>query len=671
MFTFGNGLVLREGTRTFQFERELDCFQIQFRYLDNNEVRTFSKTSLYKQILAKTVITVHQNGHPIAQPNTLPVQDQVYTYSTTLTAKQEARLSFRNFLVKRAIANGVTPGSLKRCEAFLESVRRDGETFFRNFLPDGLSAEVPKLPCADTLRKWMKRNRASGGNPYAQLDLRPLVRRCKRINPRVEEMLEKCISKYYLQKHGLSVAETFRRYRQEVVQEERLLGTKLELASLRSMQRRVNEIDPYVRDLKRYGSEYTRNKWRYSLKGDTSIRVLERVEIDHTWLDMWVLDPVSGVPIGRPWITVAIDRYSGYILGYYVSFYGPSVASVAHCIRNAIFPKEDLLSLVPDLPQPWTAMGIAEQYVVDNGLEFHAKDFLRIMFDLRADVLFNPVRRPWLKPSIERTMMEVNRMLPNRGKVYAPAKNMKPQSPSDSAAILFDDLCAGLTLWAADAFPKSIHHKNLVRPLDLWEEGRLTSPIPMFPLGFEQFDITAGMSTQRTVDSDGVFFKYLRFNSLELQDYLRSNGRKLRLDIRVNPDDLGQIFVNLEADKRWLPVALQRPSNGYGDGLSLIQHEIIRAEAGKRLTRMNAEEELVQAQERLRCQWGEAVTRGVRVRKHGALVRLQGLSSARFRGTKARKATGANDIPVASPVSEGHLKKVMPFKAFSMAEDYS
>ncbi len=104
MFTFGNGLVLREGARTFQFERELNCFQIQFRYLDNNEVRTFSKTSLYKQIVAKTVITVHQNGHPIAQPNTVPVQDQEYTYSTTLTAKQEGTLSFRNFLVKRAIA---------------------------------------------------------------------------------------------------------------------------------------------------------------------------------------------------------------------------------------------------------------------------------------------------------------------------------------------------------------------------------------------------------------------------------------------------------------------------------------------------------------------------------------------------------------------------------------
>jgi putative transposase len=514
----------------------------------------------------------------------------------------------------------------------------------------------------------MKRHQASGGNPYSLLDLRPLALRRKR-SSFDETLVATAIAKYYLQRHGLSVAETHRRYLKDAAQEERLSQERIEVASLASMQRRINDIDPFIRDVKRYGCELARNKWRYSLKGDTSTRVLERVEIDHTWLDMWVLDPVSGVPIGRPWITVAIDAYSGYILGFYVSFYGPSVASVAHCIRNAIFPKEDLLSLVPDLPQSWTAMGVSEQYVVDNGLEFHAKDFLRIMFELRADLLFNPVRRPWLKPSIERTMMEVNRILPNRGKVYTPTKNMKPVSPSDSAAILFDDLCVGLTRWAADVFPKSVHQKNLVRPMDLWEEGRLSSPIPMFPVGFEQFDITAGLSTQRTVDGDGVFFKYLRFNSVELQDYLRSNGRKLRLDVRVNPDDLGRVFVHLAEEKRWLSVPLQKPSNGYGNGLSLIQHEIIRAEAGKTLLRRNVEEELAKAQERLREHWGEAVKRGVRVRKHGSLVRLQGLSSARLFGRSTRKRSEDERVPVASPIADGHLKDVMPFRAFSMAEE--
>ena len=47
MFTFGRGLVLRAGDRTMEFERELEFGKVQFKYLDNYEIRTFSIGSLY------------------------------------------------------------------------------------------------------------------------------------------------------------------------------------------------------------------------------------------------------------------------------------------------------------------------------------------------------------------------------------------------------------------------------------------------------------------------------------------------------------------------------------------------------------------------------------------------------------------------------------------------
>jgi putative transposase len=249
---------------------------------------------------------------------------------------------------------------------------------------------------------------------------------------------------------------------------------------------------------------------------------------------------------------------------------------------------------------------------------------------------------------------------------------MIPQDPKASAAILFDDLCVGLFTWAAEVFPRKIHPKNLVRPLDLWEEGRQSCPLPMFPLGFERFDITAGVSTTRTVDGDGVFFKYLRFNSYELQDYRRSHGLKFTTEIRFNPDNLERIHVLLPKANDWMPVELKRPAIEYGRGLSLIQHEIIRAEAGKKLTRMNAVEELAAAQTRLNDQWGEAISRGVKVRRDSNLVRFQGYTSAKV--VDAR--TSSNDTPIsnaavpqASSSTDKSLSNVMPFKAFSLNEE--
>jgi putative transposase len=656
MFTFSRGLVLRAGDRTMEFERELEFGKVQFKYLDNYEIRTFTMGGLYTQILAKKIQVVHQNGHPVRLPDELATNcGDAQIYNLDITKRQEELIAYRLRYVKEALRMRATFGSRKKCAQVVAQVAN-------------ADADA-NPPSADTLQLWLKRYVHSGSNPYVLCDRRPLARRSKRLCKTAESLMEAAIAKYYMQLRGVSARATYIKLQEEIKAKQRLQNSIIEVPSERTLLRRINEIDPYVRDFKRFGGEIARNNWRFSLKGDQSTRVLERAEIDHTWLDIWVLDPRTGVPIGRPWITVVLDRFSGYPLGIYISFYGPSVASVAHAIKNSIFPKDDLLAGMPEIKAVWTAMGVAEMYVLDNGLEFHASAFRRLAWDLRADLLYNPVRQPWLKASIERTMMEVNRMLPLRGKVYAPQKNMVPQDPKHGAAILFDDLCFGLIQWAADVFPKSIHPKTLIRPMDLWEDGRQSCPLPM---GFDRFEITAGVSAERTIDGDGAFFKYMRFNSYALQNYLRSHGTKFRTEIRFNPDDLERIHILLPKPKEWLSVELQRPSIEYGRGLSLIQHEIIREEAGKRLTRMNAEEELYSAQRRLEGYWGEAISRGVKVRKDSDLIRLQGLSSAKvFNYRNANGKLANNNIPQSSPKTELVLDKVMPFKTFSLEEEYS
>lgn len=400
MITFGAGLVLREGDRTFEFERQIDSTRLQFKYLDNYEIRTFTLAALYTSILNKSIIPVHQNGHVIQAPGKLAFKEQEYSYPLALAKEQEERLNYRLKYVRDALAMRVSPYSLGQCGRAIQEIASKS-----------LDA---KPPSASTLRNWLKKFLCSGSNPFSLLDLRPLVKRPKRIGQQTEALIDAALAKHYMQRSGVSVAETYRRLISSIKSKMRAEDCEIPEPSLRTVQRRVNEIDPYVRDFNRHGSDYAKKKWRYSLKGDQSTRILERVEVDHTWLDLWVLDPTSGVPIGRPWITVVMDRMSGYILGLYISFYGPSVATVAHAIKNSILPKDELISALPEIAVPWTAMGVAELYVLDNGLEFHANAFKRLMWELRADLLYNPVRQPWLKASVERVMMEVNRILRKR-----------------------------------------------------------------------------------------------------------------------------------------------------------------------------------------------------------------------------------------------------------------
>src|SRR6201987_2048935 len=55
----------------------------------------------------------------------------------------------------------------------------------------------------------------------------------------------------------------------------------------------------------------------------------ERVQIDHTRIDVIVVDEGDRLPIGRPWLTLAIDVASRAALGFSFSLEGPSVVSVA------------------------------------------------------------------------------------------------------------------------------------------------------------------------------------------------------------------------------------------------------------------------------------------------------------------------------------------------------
>jgi putative transposase len=75
-------------------------------------------------------------------------------------------------------------------------------------------------------------------------------------------------------------------------------------------------------------------------------RPLERVEIDHTLVDTHIVDAKDGGPLGRPWLTIAIDVFTRVVLGFYLALEPPSRLSLALCLRHAILPKDDWLERV-------------------------------------------------------------------------------------------------------------------------------------------------------------------------------------------------------------------------------------------------------------------------------------------------------------------------------------
>ena len=103
---------------------------------------------------------------------------------------------------------------------------------------------------------------------------------------------------------------------------------------------------------------------------------LERVQIDHTRIDVVVVDEGDRLPIGRPWLTLAIDVASRVVLGFSVSLEGPSVVSVALTLVHAVLPK-DLWLADRQLEVPWPMWGLPELLQLDNAPEFHSRALVR------------------------------------------------------------------------------------------------------------------------------------------------------------------------------------------------------------------------------------------------------------------------------------------------------
>ena len=654
MISYARGLVLRHGDRMMVFKNRIDETRVQFEYTDNGQYLTETIGQNYRSIqsgkyqLARTAMQKNLSKLDEDSPISLPSQ---------MSDAQEEDVAHKLMYVRAAIRARIPAAALTKISGLVDEIYNRLQTAV------DVSASMRKYPkpSAPTVRNWITTYKKSGSNAFMLIDKRGVGKRSKRIDGRVEEIIDDVLKKRYLKIKGDSIQVAYEHLIEEIKAVNLNEGGLLATPSLNSIKRRVAELPKMLVDKHRYGSAYAKNKWRYSMHGDQSTRVMERVEIDHTLLDIWVIDPRSGIPLGRPWVTVLIDRYSKYIVGIHVSFYGPSTSSVACALKMSIEPKDQICGAVSDLSLSWTAYGVAESYVVDNGKEMHSDRFRRIGWELQSDFIYNPVRHPWLKASIERTMREICRILPAAGKVYTPVKNALVPDPKKTASIMFDDLCEGLIKWIVDVYPRHINRDTLTRPIDLWTEGVESMPPITLPVSTKSLDISMGISYERTVGRDGLVMQYLRYNSPELQDYCRTHKQTLRTEIRIVPDDISSCHIYLEKDKNWIRVPLVRPYGDYGNGLSLLQHQIIRKHAGNKLKMANAEAELYRARMELRDRWEMATSRGKALKKQSDLIRLQNLTSACLTDNTQNTSI---DVPEASEMLRLNFEQIAPFKTF-------
>jgi putative transposase len=122
------------------------------------------------------------------------------------------------------------------------------------------------------------------------------------------------------------------------------------------------------------------------------VRPFEYVHIDHTELDLVVIDAYNKKSLGKAWLTLAIDAESRAIVGFYLTFEQPSYRSFMMVLR-------DIVRRHGRLPG---------SFIVDNGKEFHSEDFKRVCALLGIHVKFRPAGKPRHGSVMERVFRTTN-----------------------------------------------------------------------------------------------------------------------------------------------------------------------------------------------------------------------------------------------------------------------
>ncbi|HEX8138917.1 MAG TPA: DDE-type integrase/transposase/recombinase, partial [Pyrinomonadaceae bacterium] len=229
----------------------------------------------------------------------------------------------------------------------------------------------------------------------------------------VAAVVDEVINEEFMNEQRLSAAEVYNRLEQRItdINQFREVNDQLPCPHPDSLYNIISKMDEYEKDKARHGKLYAEQKHEQRKQGPRPTRPLERVEIDHTKLDLFIIDSETRLPVGRPMITVIIDKYSRMIVGMHVGFDPPGYLSVMLCLLHAISPKSYVKTDFPSVENKWNTYGIPEQIIVDNAQEFYSEDFDDACLQLGMLPAYSPVKHPWYKGSIERFFGTQNRRL--------------------------------------------------------------------------------------------------------------------------------------------------------------------------------------------------------------------------------------------------------------------
>ena len=368
-----------------------------------------------------------------------------------------------------------------------------------------------------------------------------------RLPDEVLNVVYELINTKYLSIQKLSISNIFRELNAVLYK----LGLKN--VSYSTIRRLIHQIDERYAYKKREGRSKYLSELDPSPDKFTANFPLHLVQIDHTKLDIQIVDETYRENIGRPYITVALDIYSRMVYGFFITLDEPGLYSVGQVLYQGLLPKDNYLKEL-GVDGTWEIYGVPNTIHTDNAKEFHSKGLKAFCEILGIHLDYRPRGKPKYGGHVERFIKSLNMQLHTlKGTTFSNPEKKGSYKSEKKAIFTLKELEKYIAEWIVNYYHVDPHYGlNKMTPKDKFLQGLLgdeeNPPVGLRVLNTLEERKFAKISllpfTEKTIQKTGVSVFGIKYYDECLIPFIKpsKNQKKEKYIFRYDLKDLSKIY---------------------------------------------------------------------------------------------------------------------------------
>jgi len=362
-----------------------------------------------------------------------------------------------------------------------------------------------------------------------------------RLNPKVENIITNILDDMFLNKQRYSFRKIYNKIYIECKKQNLIPPHE------NTVRNRIESLDIKKVIKARYGHKESNKQFEnYEGEFPEGNYPLEFVQIDHTPLDIIVVDKTHREPLGKPYLTLAIDVYSRMIAGVYVSLQAPGYYNVSQCLYS-IFTQKDKLLHKYKIDGSWNIFGIPRIIGVDNGADLVSSDMQRVCDEYGITLMKRPVARPQFGAHVERVLGTINQEVHNlNGTTFSNIFEKGTYKSDKEATFTLEELTKWLLYYIVNIYHKKYHSGISTTPEDKYRIGIFgdddnpgTGILPSVIESLDEVKISLLPTEFRTVQKDGITLDGITYYSDVLRHWIgKRDSKKAKIKHKIKRDPL-------------------------------------------------------------------------------------------------------------------------------------